>query len=68
MVFRTGKNLQLEKKGSFRKIVPKLFDDQLGVIYYQYEFLNPTKNRYQIKVPDKLISIRNEIDKNYHKF
>jgi hypothetical protein len=63
VVYRTGRNVRLAKKGYFRKIAPKYFYRQLDYIYYQYEYLNPSKTRFLGNVPDQLELIRKQIDK-----
>jgi hypothetical protein len=61
--YKTGKNIKLVGKGYFKKIAPKYFQKQLGYIYFQYEYLNPSKKRFQNNVPKILADKRREIDK-----
>ena len=63
VIYKTGSNIKLVGKGYFNKIASKYFDRQLGYIYFQYEYLNPSKKRYQINVPELLELKRQEIDK-----
>jgi hypothetical protein len=60
---KTGKNIKLVGKGYFKKIAPKYFQKQLDYIYLQYEYLNPSKTRFQINVPKLLADKRREIDR-----
>ena len=63
LIYKTGSNFKLVAKGYFYKITPKYFNRQLNYIYFQYEYLNPSKMRYQINVPELLEIKRREIDK-----
>jgi len=61
--YKTGSNVRLVGKGSFKKIAPGYFHRQLDYIYFQYEYLNPSKTRFQVNVPEQLELKRREIDK-----
>jgi hypothetical protein len=63
LFYKTGRNIKLVGKGYFKKIVPKYFQKQLDYIYFQYEYLNPSKTRFQINIPKILADKRKEIDK-----
>lgn len=61
--YKTGRNIRLIGKGYFQKIAPKYFQEQLDYIYFQYEYLNPSKTRFQINVPKLLAEKRREVDR-----
>jgi hypothetical protein len=60
---RYGKNIDLKGKKTFGRISPKFFAGQLEHIYYQYEFLNPNKKRFEENVSVLLKAQRNKIDR-----
>ena len=63
LIYKTGSNIKLVGKGYFNEIAPKYFARQLDYIYFQYEYLNPSKIRYELNVPARLKLKRQEIDK-----
>lgn len=63
VIYKRGRNINLAGKGYFKKIAPKYFYKQLDYIYFQYEYLNPSKTRFTANVPELLELNRQKIDK-----